>query len=87
MQSPHVVEPLEAVEVHRLGLRTALEAMFWLPIDQLGLQGGEEALRHGVVVAVAHGTIEIVSLASCRLSEKCSRWTATLGRSDTSPSH
>ena len=54
MQSPRVVEPLEIVEDHRPCLLPAREATAGLPIDQLGLQGGEEALRHRVVVAVAH---------------------------------
>ncbi len=54
MQPSRVVEPREIVENHRLRPRPVLEATPGMPINQHGLQSGEEALRRRVVAAVAH---------------------------------
>jgi hypothetical protein len=46
---------LDEVEQRQRRLGAVLEAF---PVEQLALQGSEEALRHGVVEAVAHRPIE-----------------------------
>ena len=58
MASLSVVEDLDILEEGGLQLPARLPGA---AIEQLGLQGGEEALRHGVVVgisATAHGALE-----------------------------
>ena len=52
MAAPGVVPTLNPGEDSHAGLRLGLEAV---ALDELGLQAGEEALGHRVVVGIAHG--------------------------------
>ena len=52
MPAPGVVQALDELKDGHAGLCLGPETG---PVDQFTLQGGEEALTHGIVVAVAHG--------------------------------
>ena len=51
MAATGIVEGFDVVEDSYAGLRVGAEC---ISVKELGLQGGEEALAHGIVIAVAH---------------------------------
>ena len=53
MTATGIVEGLDVVEDSHAGLRMGVEC---ISVKELGLQGGKEALAHGIVVAIADGT-------------------------------
>jgi hypothetical protein len=53
MATVRVVPPFDGLEDGEAGLDLGREAP---PVEELALEGGEEALAEGVVIGVAHGS-------------------------------